>query len=169
MVASADPRTLYGHPPDLVAATSLGEANVVPAWIHGGQASCALGRLAVRAEGQADVEGPGWVLLRPEQLALCPPGAPGSIGATVAEVQYHGHDALAYVRLDQPDVVPPDTLLGRDSLPAPDTLLARVAGDAAFAPGQQVSLEVRGPVQAWPRPVTGTDDQRPAEAMDTIG
>jgi iron(III) transport system ATP-binding protein len=160
VVASADPRTLYANPPDLVAATSIGETNVMAAFLRDDEAACALGTVALRPDGHPPFDGPGTVVLRPEQLILHASAERGLSPATVVEVQYHGHDALAYVHLDDPQqpvglddvaaLLPsaagPTT--GQPVSPA-DTLLVRVAGDEALAPGQTVWVEVRGPVRAW--------------------
>ena len=135
MVVTADPRTLYAHPPDLDAAESIGEANVLDATRHGDMVTCVLGEVPVQADGDASVDGACRVLLRPEQISLVGESRPGARPATVGEVQYFGHDALAQVQL------------AGDDGPA---LLARVPGVIEVRPGQAVWVEVVGRGRAWP-------------------
>lgn len=135
VVARADPRALYREPPDLVAATSIGEANILVAQMQVGGARCALGTVRLCTDGHHRLDGPCRLLLRPEQLTLHLEPATGTVQATVVEHYYHGHDALAYVRLDHPDR---------------ETLLARVPGEVMLAAGQEVWVEVNGPGRALP-------------------
>ena len=58
--------------------------------------------------------------------------AAGQVTGKVTETRYHGHDAL--VTVDVPGMGP---------------VRARVAGDDAPAPGDEVALGVIGPVIAW--------------------
>jgi iron(III) transport system ATP-binding protein len=135
MIACAEPRALYLDPPDLDAARSIGEANVLAANTHGDQASCALGTVKLGTHGGPGIDGPSRVLLRPEQLKLHLQATVSGTPARVVEFQYYGHDALAYLRLDHLDQEP---------------LLAQVSGDLVLAPGQQVWVEVTGLGRAWP-------------------
>jgi iron(III) transport system ATP-binding protein len=131
----AEPRELYHHPPDLIAATSLGEANVLDAVMHAGQASCALGNVAIYANGQPQPDGPSRLLLRPEQLALHLQPVPGTTRATVTEVHFHGHDILVHLLLADAEQ---------------ETLIARCPGDLSLGAGQDVWIEVLGLARAWP-------------------
>jgi iron(III) transport system ATP-binding protein len=135
IVACADPRALYRDPPDLIAATSIGEANILAADIRADRANCALGTVRLRANEHREPDGASRLLLRPEQIALHLQGADGTARATVLELHYHGHDALARVRLDHPDR---------------ETLLVRVSGDLVLTVGQAVWVEAIGPGRAWP-------------------
>jgi hypothetical protein len=74
-------------------------------------------------------------LLRPEQLTLYIDDRAGAVRATVIELRYHGHDGLAYLRLEHPDR---------------ETVLARVPGELVLAAGQSVWVEVSGSGRAWP-------------------
>jgi iron(III) transport system ATP-binding protein len=74
------------------------------------------------------------MLLRPEQLTLHSGPVDGTAPGRVAEVQYHGHDALVKVEVG-------------DGGP---TVTARVPGGQPLEPGTEVWLEVRGPGRAWP-------------------
>lgn len=132
VAAAADPRALYFDPPDLIAAASLGEANVLAAKAATGVARCVLG--AVRLE-ETVVDGPGLLLLRPEQLVLHAERTGEAMGATVVELQYHGHDALVSLIVDGEGATP---------------LLARVPGEFVVALGAHVFVEVRGLGRMWP-------------------
>jgi iron(III) transport system ATP-binding protein len=131
IVVSAAPRELYRAPPDLVAATSIGEANILTATVEGSSAVCALGTVTVHP---GTLDGSARLLLRPEQLLLNRDPALMGVAATVVDVQYHGHDALVSVRLDQRS----------------DVVLVRVPGDLALSAGQAVWVTVRGVGQVLP-------------------
>jgi iron(III) transport system ATP-binding protein len=135
VVACADPRELYRDPPDVAAAASIGEANILSAHTRADVASCALGNVSLPVNGSRLADGPCRLMLRPEQLVLHPSQRDGAAKASVVEVQYHGHDALAHVRL---------STNGRE------TLLARVPGELALVRGQEVWVEVVGLARAWP-------------------
>jgi iron(III) transport system ATP-binding protein len=138
VIAAGEPRRLYRDPPDLDAAASIGELNLLPAQVSGDTARTALGELSVVQSAPVPVEGECRVLLRPEQLQLTTAPPDGNASARVLEVQYHGHDALAHLRVD--------------GASAP-VLLARIPGDLELQAGQAVWIEVIGPGQAWPAPL----------------
>jgi iron(III) transport system ATP-binding protein len=121
VIAAADPRELYSDPPSFAAAASIGEVNILPAQISAGHAECALGLVAI--QGTAGPAGASSLLLRPEQLVVSAATSESATRATVLEVQYHGHDAMA--RLD----------IGAVSGPP---LLARIPGALRLEPGQAV-------------------------------
>lgn len=129
MSAVGGPRELYGSPPDVSAASSLGEVNVIPARVEGGRARCLLGAVELRDRGRAGPEGPADLLLRPEQLLLHDRPRDGTVRAEVIDLQYFGHDALALVRVGEAER---------------QTLTARVPGGQALAAGQDVWVEVVG-------------------------
>jgi iron(III) transport system ATP-binding protein len=135
VLACADPRGLYGDPVDLAVAASIGKANILAADISADCARCALGTLPLRVNGRPRAVGPSQLLLRPEQLALHLQPREGTAPATVVELHYHGHEALAYLKLGRADG---------------ESLLARVPGDLPLAAGQDVWVEVTGLAQAWP-------------------
>jgi iron(III) transport system ATP-binding protein len=140
MRAVAEPRELYRDPPDVGTAEAIGEANILPAQTTAGLAHCALGSIPVRRNGSAPPDGPSRLLLRPEQLVLRLQATQHGVCGAVVELQYHGHDALAQVRL-----------AGR----AERTLLARVPGELDLEPGQQVWIEVVGSARVWPTASSG--------------
>jgi iron(III) transport system ATP-binding protein len=133
VVAAADPRSLYREPPDLAAAASIGEAIVLPVEITGGQARSALGPVALAPEGAGLPDGPGQLLLRPEQLVAHLGPVPGGVPATVVELQYHGHDTLGFV-----------TLEGSGT-----SVAVRLPADFEVDLGQAVWIEVTGNGRAW--------------------
>jgi iron(III) transport system ATP-binding protein len=134
MIACADPHALYRDPPDLTAARSIGEANILAAQTQADRANCALGIVRLRTNGHKEPDGPSRLLLRPEQITLHLQASAGATRATVIELHYHGHDALAELRLDHPDR---------------ETLLARVPGEMMLLTGQDVWVKVSGAGLAW--------------------
>ena len=135
VLASADPRSLYGEPPDPQAARSIGEANILAAVIHDELATCVLGTVPLRVNGRARANGPAQLLLRPEQLTLHPQPEGETVQASVIEMRYHGHEGIAQLRLRRSDQ---------------EIVLARVPGELVLAPGQDVWVSASGPAQAWP-------------------
>ncbi len=135
--ASAAPRSLYRDPPDAHTAAAIGEANLLAAETSADVARCALGVIPIRSNGTAPSDGPSWLLIRPEQLVLHRTELERTTRATVVELQYHGHDALARVRL------------AGDGEPA---LVARVPGEFDLAPGDEVWIEVVGSGRVWSSP-----------------
>lgn len=154
VVAQSDPHGLYHEPPDLEAATSIGEANVLPAEVRGGCVISVLGAVPLRRAPSADGggavgermghpgrqpagvdEGLGQLLVRPEQLVLDSQPIEGATEATVVDTQYFGHDALVRVAVDDSER---------------SVLLARVPGEHTFTEGQRVWVEVVGSVSVWP-------------------
>jgi iron(III) transport system ATP-binding protein len=141
VAAQGDPRSLYRDPPDLLAAVSIGKANILSALIAYGHARCALGAVPLRLNGRSRPDGPARLLLRPEQLTLHPQPAEGAVGASVVELRYHGHEGLAQLRLHHP---------------GGEKVLARVPGELVLAHGQQVWVHATGPAHAWPEDESAT-------------
>ncbi len=144
IVQQGEPDEVYRHPRDPWIATFVGDAVIVPATVVGGEAVCALGRVPAIPH---DRSGPGpvgsgippsingdSVLLRPEQLRLVGPGH--GIPATVEDVVYFGHDALATLRLDG------------------TTVQTRVAGTAIPEIGSTIGVLVDGPGVVYPAVIT---------------
>lgn len=134
VVAHDDPRSLYHDPPDLLAAGSIGEANVLAGEAHGDRARCALGDIALYTNGHRQPDGPARLLLRPEQLTLHLQVTADATRATVLELRYHGHDGLAHLVLNHPNR---------------ETVLARVSGELVLEQGQEVWVQASGPAHAW--------------------
>lgn len=85
------PTELYDQPVDPWVAGFVGLANLIPGVATDHLVDTALGRLPARR----DMDGAVQVLVRPESLRLVPGDQ-----ATVHLVEYHGHDALIRLRLD---------------------------------------------------------------------
>jgi iron(III) transport system ATP-binding protein len=133
VVVSADPHELYRDPPDLTAATSIGEANILAAVVRENQARCVLGAVRLHSH-RAVADGPAQLLLRPEQLVLHLERGHDMVGAVVVDSQFHGHDTMVDLVVDDP---------------TGQALLARVPGDLVLTPGQPVWIEVQGPGRVW--------------------
>jgi iron(III) transport system ATP-binding protein len=142
ILASADPKVLYRNPPDLKAASSLGDANIIAAHTEKERATCSLGTIPVCGVGHRVPDGPCLLLLRPEQLILHLHRRENAVRATLEELQFHGHDALARLTVERPS--------DNGAAPSADQLLARVPGDLPVAPGHHVWVEVAGLARAWP-------------------
>lgn len=140
MVVSADPHELYRDPPDVTAATSIGEANILPAIVRDHLARCVLGAVRLHSNGPV-AEGAAQLLLRPEQLVLHVERGDDMVGAVVVDAQFHGHDTLVDLVIENPHR---------------QVLLARVPGDLVLSPGQPVWVEVRGPGRVWALDGSGT-------------
>lgn len=85
-VLQADtPAHLYTHPIDSWVATFLGDADVLEVVARSGHADTLLGRFAT------DLSGPVTVMVRPEDVQI---SLGETANATVAHVEYFGHDQL---------------------------------------------------------------------------
>ncbi|HVS66980.1 MAG TPA: ABC transporter ATP-binding protein [Mycobacteriales bacterium] len=133
IAAIAAPRDLYQDPPDLRAAEAIGQANVVTGTVSGGRGKCAMGAVTLRRGADSVQDGPCMLLLRPEQLDVQVTPSKTAAAATVEDVTFFGHDALARLQLRDAD----------------ETVLARVGGDVALQPGQQVWVAVNGPASVF--------------------
>lgn len=86
------PHELYTNPIDRWIATFVGEASIIDGVAEGDKVQTALGPLPLGV----DTEGAADVLIRPEQLALVPDG-----DGLVELIEYHGHDAMVTVAMNQ--------------------------------------------------------------------
>jgi iron(III) transport system ATP-binding protein len=121
------PRDLYRAPVDPEVGAFVGGATVVPASVAAGRATFSFGSAPLAA---AAPEGDARVLLRPEQILIDHQGT----GARVEQVHFYGHDASVRLTI----------------LPDGPTVVARVAGLEAPAPGAEVGIDVTGPVVTFP-------------------
>lgn len=126
IVQDAPPTELYQHPLDRDVAGFVGDVVAVPATLRGGVAECVLGVLRLARDVP---DGPGTVLIRPEQIAL--DGTPNDVPGQVLGIEYYGHDAMVRLALD---TAPP--------------VQARCPGHLLPPLGARVHVAVRGPVQA---------------------
>jgi iron(III) transport system ATP-binding protein len=140
IVQQGEPDEVYRHPRDPWVATFVGDAVIVPATVVGGEAVCALGRVPAIPHDRSGLDriasgiGGDSVLLRPEQLRLVAAGL--GTPATVEDVVYFGHDALATLRLEG------------------TTVQTRVAGTAIPEIGATIGVLVDGPGVVYPAVTT---------------
>ena len=114
---AADPATLYRFPANESVARFVGDAIVIPASFIDGRTESTLGILEVRSDRRpaSGRSAQCRILLRPEQLRVeqvgrvDPEPADGSARSgplgRVVDVEFHGHDALATIELDDGLVV----------------------------------------------------------------
>jgi iron(III) transport system ATP-binding protein len=131
----AAPRAIYEQPETLAVARFLGDTNLVAARLDGGTAHTPLGALPIEPGSRGD--GPGLVLIRPEQIRLTTRqnGVRPPLTARVTAVTYFGHDAIARLSLETAG----GTL----------ELIARTRGDLAPAVDADVVLACDGPVRTY--------------------
>jgi iron(III) transport system ATP-binding protein len=117
----ARPQTIYTSPADLGVALFVGEALTFAGVARAGLVETPLGTLPTSGDG------PGTVLLRPEQLILGSTGVP----STVDDVRFHGHDATVLLRLADGTRVRA-RVQGRVPVRAGDSVSVSVDGTALF-------------------------------------
>ena len=117
----ARPQTIYASPADLGVALFVGEAVTFAGVARAGLVETPLGTLPTSGDG------PGTVLVRPEQLILGSTGVP----STVDDVRFHGHDATVLLRLADGTRVRA-RVQGRVPVRAGDSISVSVDGTALF-------------------------------------
>jgi iron(III) transport system ATP-binding protein len=139
LVQTASPVDLYRTPVDTEVARFVGEAVILPGHACAGNATCALGTRPIIGE---KIEGPIYVMIRPEQIVLLRtlPAESTSLGlgpttAVVTDSTYYGSETT--VRLS----------LGASS----DPVIAKCYSPEGPKPGEVVELGITGPVVAYPR------------------
>jgi iron(III) transport system ATP-binding protein len=128
------PREIYSAPIDVPTAEFIGDAVVLSAQVEGERARCALGDVAVIANG---VQGEARVMLRPEQIEVTADGA--GVAGTVVDVEYLGSEMLLGIRLDTADGV------------VSERVTVRRFGATALTPGERVGIRVLGTGVAYQR------------------
>lgn len=90
------PQQVYAEPEDRFTAEFLGDCVLLPCTVAAGVADCVLGRLPVRNEA---ADGPGTLMLRPEQLVATAVSDDdhASVVGTVLASEFRGHDVLLVV------------------------------------------------------------------------
>jgi iron(III) transport system ATP-binding protein len=130
------PQGLYDGPADTEVAGFVGEANLFPGVFIDGSVRTSLGDLAFRCRaGHQRAGADAVVLIRPEQIRLCPVEQPDACPGRVLDLEYHGHDSVVRVKPGRPC--------------GPEVILARVSGQVSYQVGSPVALTVEGPVLAW--------------------
>jgi iron(III) transport system ATP-binding protein len=123
------PTAVYEHPVDLSTARFVGDVVELPATrSDDGFVESAVGKVRL---ADADTDGDGVLVLRPEQLVIVDersigPEQKGALG-TVRNSTYHGHDSMFLIRLDD----------GAD-------IAVRVPGGGPVQPGDRVRVIVTG-------------------------
>lgn len=95
-----DPETVYRRPVCLEVARFVGESHLLPCTVRDGQAESVLGSARCDAP-----DGPGLLLLRPEDLAMMPECHAQGLHGEIVRRQFFGHDLLDEVRLDSGETV----------------------------------------------------------------
>jgi iron(III) transport system ATP-binding protein len=138
------PSMLYTRPVNGEVARFVGHGNLLLGRLERGVVKSVLGEIAVELNVPAPEPCAVGVLVRPEQIELVGGGdrAPVPRGVVVNR-EFHGHDVLISVRLDEPAWGPPP-----GDRPGFE-VLARLPGSDAPEPGSRVSLRVHGTAAAW--------------------
>ena len=136
---SGAPQRIYRAPVDCEIARFLGDANLLPARLDGQTAETSLGVLRLTCAAATDPD--GMVLIRPEEVCLCPAGGDCRLNGRVEAIEYYGHDARVTL-----------TVEGRDL-----RLLARISGASAPAVASRVGVRLPDEVHAL--------DSRPPEPV----
>jgi iron(III) transport system ATP-binding protein len=132
IVQVGSPSELYERPVTPWVAGFVGDANLLDGRSDGTEASTPCGPVRLADSMAGDVA----VLARPEELRLTPLDGTPTSGGTVALVEYHGHDTVYFVDLDDGGSV-----------------RARESSAPRWAAGDRVVVTHSGRAAlAWPRP-----------------
>ena len=116
------PEEIYRRPASLAVAEVLGGGRLLPATVAGGRCRSPLGERDCAA-----ADGPGRLLVRPEELEELPLDAARGVEATIEERRFFGHDLVDRVRLADGGAV----------------LEVRLLSGAAAAVGDRIRLALR--------------------------
>ncbi len=97
-----DPREIYNHPVNRFVADFIGETNFLVGRMEGTAVVLGTGERVEVAEQVRDGRAPGasvTLAVRPEQVRVVAPDAPGSLSATVADTVYFGTDTHCHLHL----------------------------------------------------------------------
>jgi putative spermidine/putrescine transport system ATP-binding protein len=144
IVQCDEPAVLYMRPVNGEVARFVGHGNLLLGRLENGVVRSVLGEISVEL-GVAHPEPCAvGVLVRPEQIDLgSPPAGDRGPRGVVVSREFHGHDVLVAIRLDEPAWGPDPA--GRPGF----EVLVRLPGPEAPEPGLRVSLRVRGTAAAW--------------------
>jgi iron(III) transport system ATP-binding protein len=123
------PEHVYHRPADRAVAGFIGDAQFLRGQAGGDTVETAIGMLHLARERTGAVE----VLVRPETIDVRPGREPGCARGVVRERRFIGPELTLTLQLDSGPL-----------------LIARVANDQVFSPGDPVSVSSRGPVIAFP-------------------
>ncbi len=141
IVQCDEPAVLYTRPVNGEVARFVGHGNLLLGRLENGVVQSVLGEISVELARPAQEPCAVGVLVRPEQIDLAD-GSAAPRGVVVSR-EFHGHDVLVAVRLDEPAWGPEPG--GRPGF----EVLVRLPGPLAPEPGARVSLRVRGTAAAW--------------------
>ncbi|NHN55834.1 TOBE domain-containing protein [Calidifontibacter sp. DB0510] len=134
------PHALYTRPIDPDMARFIGEANLLPAQLHGTDAMTPLGVMHTETSKSSGDPSANHThvlaLVRPEQIDILAPDAPDGVPAIVVDQTFHGHDSIVTVR--------PKHGCG------PDLIRARVSGSRIIDPHTPVRVSAAGSTTTWP-------------------
>ena len=136
IVQAGPPDRVYGEPADLWVAGFVGEAIELSAYVNGRVAHTALGDLPVSGSPALPPTGPVVAMVRPEQVEVLPREAGLGVPATVVRVDFHGHDALVALRLN-------------DGTPLLARLFATAADHTSPTVGAEVRVRARGEARIY--------------------
>jgi len=143
-----EPAVLYSRPVNGEVARFVGHGNLLLGRLENGVVHSVLGVISVALGGSAPERCAVGVLVRPEQIDLSDgerpsPGEQLPRGVVVSR-EFHGHDVLVGIRLDEPawGQAPAGSRSGFE-------LFARLPGPEAPEPGTRVAIRVRGTAAAW--------------------
>ena len=142
IVQCDEPAVLYTRPVNGEVARFVGHGNLLLGRLENGVVQSVLGEISVALGVPAEEPCAVGVLVRPEQVDLAASDGRPPRGIVTAR-EFHGHDVLVSVRLDEPAWGPPP-----GDRPGFE-ILARLPGSDAPDPGSRVSLSVRGVAAAW--------------------
>jgi iron(III) transport system ATP-binding protein len=127
----APPHEIYSRPANLFVAQFVGEMNFVKGKMAGpSEVECALGSLRVPVPAGVSPSSAVTLAIRPEHVKLANANhATGSLTGTIATKNYLGDAALLEVEVNGV------------------TLLAKLAGDCEFSPGQKAAVDC--PADRW--------------------
>jgi iron(III) transport system ATP-binding protein len=137
-----EPGVLYSRPVNGEVARFVGHGNVLLGRLENGVVQSVLGEISVALGVPAEEPCAVGLLVRPEQIDLGASDGRAPRGI-VTGCEFHGHDVLVSVRLDEPAWGPPPG--DRPGF----QILARLPGPEAPEPGSRVGLSVHGIAAAW--------------------
>ena len=137
----SEPQALYHHPATPELANFVGAAVFFPGFAGGGKVRCVLGELPL---GNAALNGPVEVMIRPEQIKITTGAITDGVPAVIDHVTFYGHDAVIRLSVLLPE---------NDPQPVRD-VTARIFSQAVPEPGEKVWLKVEGEVVAYAEPIS---------------
>ncbi|HEU4348706.1 MAG TPA: ABC transporter ATP-binding protein [Actinoplanes sp.] len=145
VVQDGPPAEVYAAPADFWVARFVGDAMLLPGVVRQGRAHTVAGEAPLRHDvGDTGNGGrPVTVLVRPEQLRLTPADGAGRITGRVLRHDFHGHDLLTVVVLDD----------------GSELQSRRLNDGPMWGAGVAVQVTIHGAVRAWPADEAITDPE----------